>query len=291
MEKSIVKENREFWLVYLLSIVTCGIYGLYFMWHVVKDLNTICRTKEYDTTEDSPNYLLVVVFSLLTCGVYGIYWFYKTANRMKHAGERYGVRIDEDGRTYLLYLIASFVVSSVVSQSLSLITWIPILGTIVNHLVSTFITLVTSGVLLYVFIENLNKLCKAYCNGALPDQVIPVGEYASNQDVRTTALPEGKVVGASGMFKGESIDVKDNKELVIGRDAAVSNLVIEDSGVSRKHCAICFNSMERNYYVKDFSTNGVFLGDGRKLTKNMNERVAPGSIIRLGQTDQIFLLK
>lgn len=291
MEKSVVKEKREFWLFYLLNIITFGIYGLFFMWYVVRDLNTVCGSVEEDRSDESPNFLLVALFSFLTYGVYGVYWGYKTANRMKHAGDRYGVRINENGQTYLLYLVVSFVIGSVAGQSLFLIKWIPVIGGIATFLTSAIVGVMAGGLLMYIFIENMNKLCRAFVNGTVPVKAPgPVGSE-QKEEVKTMALPEGKVIGASGMYAGVSIDVKDNEELTIGRDGAMSNLVIEDNGVSRRHCAIRFSSMERAYYVRDYSTNGVFLSDGRRLVKNTDERVAPGSRIRLGQTSQIFMLK
>lgn len=291
MEKSVVKENREFWIYYLLTIVTLGIYGLFFMWYVVKDLNTVCGSVEEDGSEESPNFLLVTVFSLLTFGVYGVYWCYKTANRMKYAAGRYGVKINESGHTYLLYLVASYVIGAAAGHALGFITWIPIVGNMVMSLVSSIVGAMAGGLLMYVFIENLNKLCRAYGAGAAPVDAMKITESSPKEDIKTMALPEGKVIGASGMYAGVSIDVKDNEELTIGRDGSMSNLVIEDNGVSRRHCTIRFSTVERAYYVRDYSTNGVFLSDGRRLAKNMDERVAPGSRIRLGQTSQIFLLK
>ena len=36
-----VKDNRSFWVYLLLSIVTCGLYSIYFWYVYVEDLNTI----------------------------------------------------------------------------------------------------------------------------------------------------------------------------------------------------------------------------------------------------------
>lgn len=35
------KDNRSFWVYLLLSIVTCGLYSIYFWYVYVEDLNTI----------------------------------------------------------------------------------------------------------------------------------------------------------------------------------------------------------------------------------------------------------
>ena len=36
-------EERDFWLAMLLSIVTCGIYGIYFFYVMNEDINELCK--------------------------------------------------------------------------------------------------------------------------------------------------------------------------------------------------------------------------------------------------------
>lgn len=55
-----VKDNRSFWVYLLLSIVTCGLYSIYFWYVYVEDLNTIF----YGDGEDSPNYILGYLWNL-----------------------------------------------------------------------------------------------------------------------------------------------------------------------------------------------------------------------------------
>ena len=54
-----VKDNRSFWVYLLLSIVTCGLYSIYFWYVYVEDLNTVF----YGDGEDSPNYIIVLLLS------------------------------------------------------------------------------------------------------------------------------------------------------------------------------------------------------------------------------------
>ena len=97
-----VKDNRSFWVYLLLSIVTCGLYSIYFWYVYVEDLNTIF----YGDGEDSPNYIIVLLLSWVTCGIYGVYWRYKQANRMyRESYDRYGVMIEENGSAILLWTL------------------------------------------------------------------------------------------------------------------------------------------------------------------------------------------
>ena len=60
-----VKDDRNFVTFLILNFITCGIYGIYFWYLYVEDINTVF----YGDGEDSPNYILVLVLSLITCGI------------------------------------------------------------------------------------------------------------------------------------------------------------------------------------------------------------------------------
>lgn len=94
-------ENRSLLKFVLLSFITCGLYGIYYMYRMTEDINAVCD----GDGEDSPNYLIVILLSFITCGIYQFYWIYKQANRMYDAATRYDVRIDETGTTILLWMI------------------------------------------------------------------------------------------------------------------------------------------------------------------------------------------
>ena len=105
-----VKDNRSFWVYFLLSIVTCGLYSIYFWYVYVEDLNTIF----YGDGEDSPNYIIVLLLSWVTCGIYGVYWRYKQANRMyRESYDRYGVMIEENGSAILLWTLLGYLTGGI----------------------------------------------------------------------------------------------------------------------------------------------------------------------------------
>ena len=95
-----VKDNRSFWVYLLLSIVTCGLYSIYFWYVYVEDLNTIF----YGDGEDSPNYIIVLLLSWVTCGIYGVYWRYY---------DRYGVMIEENGSAILLWTLLGYLTGGI----------------------------------------------------------------------------------------------------------------------------------------------------------------------------------
>lgn len=81
----------------MLSIVTCGIYGIYWMVCLIDDLNIAC-----EQPQDTPG-LTVFLLSLVTCGIYMIYWCYKAGDKVTYIRRRAGAPVDSNAST--LYLI------------------------------------------------------------------------------------------------------------------------------------------------------------------------------------------
>jgi len=104
-----VVPNRNIALAIVLSIVTCGIYGIYWF---------ITMTDESNKVSNEPNGtsgILAFVFTLLTCGIYGLYWYYKMGQKMFTAGKTYGKDINDNS---VLYLILGLVGFGIISYAL-----------------------------------------------------------------------------------------------------------------------------------------------------------------------------
>lgn len=86
----------------------------------------------------------------------------------------------------------------------------------------------------------------------------------------------------SGRQAGMKYKLPVNTNIVIGRSESMSHIVIkEDMYISKSHCEIFYDSMEKIFYVVDHSTNGTYV-EGKKLVKGQIYRVAAGSRIMLG---------
>ena len=81
--------------MYILSIVTCGIYGLY--WFVV--LTNDANNASNDHTTDGG---LALVLTIITCGIYGIYWAYKMGEKLDRANANRGLPQKNNGIMYLI---------------------------------------------------------------------------------------------------------------------------------------------------------------------------------------------
>ncbi len=72
---------RSIILAIVLSVVTCGIYSLFWVVSINNDLN--------EMTEDQGGMggAAVILLSLVTCGIYYLYWLYKMGNKCDDIGQ------------------------------------------------------------------------------------------------------------------------------------------------------------------------------------------------------------
>ncbi len=72
------RPRRSVALAIILSIITCGIYAIY--WFVV--LNDEINDLTGDTT--APSGIVAFLLSLITCGIYGLYWAYVMGRKVAY---------------------------------------------------------------------------------------------------------------------------------------------------------------------------------------------------------------
>jgi hypothetical protein len=102
--------QRSIGLAIVLSLVTCGIYGIYWMYCLVTDLNTASG----DTSDTSGG--LVVLLGIVTCGIYLLYWYYKAGEKVNRIHQLDGRPLDTS--VGILYLVLSLFGFSIVSMAL-----------------------------------------------------------------------------------------------------------------------------------------------------------------------------
>ncbi len=121
---------RNFWAYFVLSLLTFGIYALFFFYGFIKDINKVCD----GDGKKSPNFIVVLLLCIITFGIYGIYWWYVQGDRLYNIAPKYHVQIREQGGSILLWLILGM-------------TIMPGLGTFVA---------------LYIMFDNMNTIAKVY---------------------------------------------------------------------------------------------------------------------------------
>ena len=87
--------ERNIVVAILLSLVTCGIYGLYWFVVMTDDANKV-------SGDAGTSGVMAVVFTLITCGIYGFFWYYKMGQKLHIAGQRHGKDIADNGILYLI---------------------------------------------------------------------------------------------------------------------------------------------------------------------------------------------
>lgn len=102
--------SRSIAVAIILSIVTCGIYSLYWLYCLVTDLNMASGETE-DTSGG-----MVVLLNIVTCGIYMLYWLYKAGGKVNKI--HYLDNRPQDSSLGLLYLLLSLFGFQIVSIAL-----------------------------------------------------------------------------------------------------------------------------------------------------------------------------
>lgn len=103
-EKGMI-QRRSIAMCIILSLVTCGIYGIYWFVVLTDDANTLLPdNKGLNNTSGGVAFLL----SLVTCGIYGLYWAYKQGEKIDEAKAARGIMSSNSGIIYLLLTIFGF---------------------------------------------------------------------------------------------------------------------------------------------------------------------------------------
>lgn len=99
--------ERNIILVIIFSLITCGIYYIYWAYVTTEELN-----EEDNSTPDVMNYILALLLSIITCGIFMIYWnytFYKKADAVTNSNNFLV--------NFILSILGFSIVSAVLIQS------------------------------------------------------------------------------------------------------------------------------------------------------------------------------
>jgi protein-S-isoprenylcysteine O-methyltransferase Ste14 len=121
-------KKRSLAVYIVLTIITFGIYGLYWVHKLAKDMNTICNGDGKKTG----GLLKCFFLGLITMGIYNWVWLFMLGDRLQDNAPRYGLTFKESGTAVLLWAL---------------------LGACI--IVGPFIAL-------YIVIKNINALAEKY---------------------------------------------------------------------------------------------------------------------------------
>ena len=79
----------------ILTIVTCGIYGI--VWFI-----TLTDDAAQASVDNSMSGGVAFLLNIVTCGIYGIYWAYKVGKMIKTAADDKNVIVSDNSVLYLV---------------------------------------------------------------------------------------------------------------------------------------------------------------------------------------------
>ncbi len=101
--------NRNIALCIIFSIITCGIYGIYWMYVLNEEINSL--SGEQNGTSGG----LVILFTIITCGIYSWYWLYRMGERTDIIKQNMG---NPPSSSAILYLILGILGLGIVDYAL-----------------------------------------------------------------------------------------------------------------------------------------------------------------------------
>lgn len=103
-------QPRDIAVAIILSIVTCGIYNIYWFIKMVDDVNRAAN--DQSAFSGGVTWLL----SFVTGGIYGCYWYYQAGKKMAYAKQVRNMPVDNSAE--ILYLILAIFGLGIVNMAL-----------------------------------------------------------------------------------------------------------------------------------------------------------------------------
>ncbi len=104
-------KQRNIAVSVILSIVTCGIYALYWFVQITNDVNTLA-TPEKKTSGGT-----ALLLHIVTCGIYGIYWAYRMGELLDSAQTARGGAAQNRAVLYLILAIVCAPIAWILMQA------------------------------------------------------------------------------------------------------------------------------------------------------------------------------
>jgi S1-C subfamily serine protease len=106
-----------------------------------------------------------------------------------------------------------------------------------------------------------------------------------NLNVNTQMKPY--LVGISGPYSGQKFPI--TGQLILGRNPANSQIIIDSNTVSGSHCSLSYDAMQKVFFLTDLqSTNGTFTLNGHRLTAQQKTPLQSGQRFYLSNPGLTF---
>ena len=88
-------ERKNIAMMVILTLITCGIYGIYWFITMTNDVAKINENPSLSGVKS-------LIFGIFTCGIYYIYWNYIMGKNLYEAGLKSGKRVDDNSIIYVI---------------------------------------------------------------------------------------------------------------------------------------------------------------------------------------------
>lgn len=104
-------QTRDVVLRILLTIVTCGLYGLYWMKTLTDDIH------RFSGRPQTPSGGMVALLTIITCSLYFYYWLYKISGELIEARQEKGLPLDAvSNATYTVTVVITSLLAVLLSS-------------------------------------------------------------------------------------------------------------------------------------------------------------------------------
>lgn len=104
-------QQRSVGLAIVLSFLTCGIYGIYWMYALTNEVSQLSGDSNFTGVK-------AILLALVTCGIYTLFWYYQLGNHIASAQQRQGQTPKDDSVILLILGIFGLgIVSMAIAQS------------------------------------------------------------------------------------------------------------------------------------------------------------------------------
>ena len=105
-------QKRNLALYIILTLFTCGLFGIYWFFTLNGDTNKVSGHPE------EMSGIVALILTIVTCGIYGLIWSYNMGTRIDEAKTKRGLPGGNSGTLYLiLTLVGCGLVAQIILQS------------------------------------------------------------------------------------------------------------------------------------------------------------------------------
>lgn len=280
--------SLDFSFVASLIFFAVGIYFYNTAIKVIRILNVVCE----DEGVKSRDGLTVIFLIHITLGLYGVYWINKQSKRMMNKAGQY--KITTSGHTalqwFVVWLVYQFFLGVMINKwelEYGYRFWLIKKCTYLSFGMF-FVGILLAVICLSYFLRDLDCLVVEHNRRInMNDSEIQPVEPAT---IRDYSIYQHYLECVSGMYEGVRFPLEDNEYIMLGREGQKSNIVFDDSMVSRQHCQIRYNAIKRKFEIIDHSSVGTY-AEGKRLEPEKVSFFPAGTQIQLGSSDNIFVLQ